>query len=108
MYPHIPVVTHARPDPGLVRWVKWLAMLGLAVVLLFPAARGHGYWLGWAPLWLVGMPFVAWWALHRFRLPWNTGLSGMRKGAGRRGRPRFRAQARRCGKPLQYRQGRAA
>ena len=43
--------------------------LGLLAVLLLPAARGQSHWLGWTPLWLLGMPLAAWWALHRFPLP---------------------------------------
>jgi len=44
-------------------------MTGLALVALLPAARGQHALLGWLPLWLVAMPAMAWWALHRFRLP---------------------------------------
>lgn len=44
-------------------------MAGVALVLVWPAARGHSEWIGWLPLWLVGMPLAAWWALYRFRLP---------------------------------------
>lgn len=56
--------------PRLDRWLRRAVLVGLALVLLFPLARGQIPWLGWAPLWLVGMPLAAWWALHRFRLPW--------------------------------------
>ncbi|MEO6365024.1 MAG: hypothetical protein ABIO38_03115 [Luteimonas sp.] len=38
--------------------------------------RGHNQWLGWLPLWVLGMPLVAWWALHRFRLPGWSGKPG--------------------------------
>jgi prolyl oligopeptidase len=38
-------------------------------VLLIPAARGSSEWLGWLPLWLVGMPLAAWWSLRGFPLP---------------------------------------
>lgn len=54
----------------LDRWLRRAVITGLALVLLVPSARGQIPWLGWAPLWLVGMPLAAWWALHRFRLPW--------------------------------------
>lgn len=47
-------------------------VLGALAVLLIPAARGSSEWLGWLPLWLLGMPLVAWWALHRFPLPRPT------------------------------------
>lgn len=57
------------PDPRLRR-ALWNALwLGAVLVLLLPAARGHNPWLGWMPLWLLGMPLSALWALHRFRLP---------------------------------------
>ncbi|GGD32542.1 hypothetical protein [Pseudoxanthomonas indica] len=74
----------------LDRWLRRMVVCGLLIVLLFPLGRGQIPWLGWAPLWLVGMPLAAWWALHRFRLPWP------RRGAwtGRR-RRRLGGQARR-------------
>jgi hypothetical protein len=85
-----PEATAARgPDPQLERVLRRVVATGLALVLLFPLARGEIPWLGWAPLWLVGMPLAAWWALHRFRLPqWPD----RRAGSGRRHR---HAQARR-------------
>ena len=43
--------------------------LGTLAVLLIPAARGHHEWLGWLPLWLVGMPLSAWWSLRGFPVP---------------------------------------
>jgi hypothetical protein len=58
----------SRPDPALEKLLRrWLAA-GLLAVALVPALRGSSAWLGWWPLWLVAMPAVAWWALHRFRL----------------------------------------
>lgn len=57
------------PDPQLLRWVRHAALAGLAMVLVWPAARGHSQWLGWLPLWLLGMPLVSWWAVLRFPLP---------------------------------------
>ncbi|RXQ98744.1 hypothetical protein [Pseudoxanthomonas composti] len=56
-------------DPQLDRVLRRAVVLGALAVLLIPAARGHSDWLGWMPLWLLGMPLVAWWALHRFPLP---------------------------------------
>ena len=56
-------------DPQLQRALIATLMVGLALVLLIPAARSHSDWFGWIPLWLVGMPAVALWASHRFRLP---------------------------------------
>ncbi len=57
------------PDPRLRRALWQALWFGTVLVLLFPAARGHSAWLGWMPLWLLGMPLSALWALHRFRLP---------------------------------------
>jgi hypothetical protein len=87
----------ARPDPALEALLRrWLA-LGLLAVLLVPALRGSNAWLGWWPMWLVAMPAVAWWALHRFRLP-----PGLRTAAARLRRPR-RGQARRRARPVPLR-----
>ncbi|MGQ7557927.1 hypothetical protein ACTGYQ_11700, partial [Streptococcus suis] len=58
-----------RPDPRVLRGVRQAALAGVALVLVGPAARGHSEWIGWLPMWLVGMPLMAWWSLHRFRLP---------------------------------------
>ncbi|MFT4246543.1 MAG: hypothetical protein QM581_00715, partial [Pseudomonas sp.] len=58
-----------RPDPRVLRPVRQLVLAGLALVMVWPAARGCSPWLGWLPLWLVGMPGAAWWALHGFALP---------------------------------------
>lgn len=76
-------------DPRLDHALRQIVLIGLIAVLALPAARGHNAWLGWMPLWLLGMPLSAWWALHRFRLP---------RGAAATVRPmrrRIRAQARR-------------
>ncbi len=80
------------PDPRVLRPVRQVALAGLALVLAWPAARGHSQWLGWLPLWLVGMPMVAWWSLYRFPLPrWPA--RPLREGARRRRGPQ--AQRRR-------------
>ena len=63
-----------RADPRLLRSVRQLALAGLALVLVWPAARGSNAWLGWLPMWLAGMPSVAWWALLRFPLPRRSWL----------------------------------
>ncbi|MCC5087475.1 MULTISPECIES: hypothetical protein [Xanthomonas] len=57
------------PDPRVLRPVRQVALAGLALVLVWPAARGHSEWIGWLPLWLVGMPMLAWWSLYRFAVP---------------------------------------
>lgn len=56
-------------DPRLDRALKQALLIGMIAVLAIPAARDYNAWLGWMPLWLLGMPLSAWWALHRFRLP---------------------------------------
>jgi hypothetical protein len=70
-----PAVRQDRPDAHLDRVLRRLVLTGMALVLLVPLARASTDWLGWLPLWLVGMPAVAWWALHRFRLPAGGRLS---------------------------------
>ncbi|MEA5669688.1 hypothetical protein VA603_19325 [Stenotrophomonas sp. MH1] len=84
------------PDPRVLRCVRQAVMAGLALVVVWPAARGHSEWIGWLPLWLVGMPLSAWWALYRFRLParWRN-----RQAAPRRRGP----QARRARRPVRAR-----
>lgn len=61
-----------RPDAALDRLLRRAVLTGLALVLLVPLARASTDTLGWLPLWLVGMPAAAWWALHRFRVPGRT------------------------------------
>ncbi len=78
-------------DPRLDRGLRQLLLIGVAAVLLLPSARGYSTWLGWMPLWLLGMPLAGWWALHRFRLPrWPQAL---RLRSGLRGRQSGRVQA---------------
>ena len=64
-------IEHQRShcDPRLDMALRRIVLLGAALVLAVPAARGHSAWLGALPLWLLGMPLASWWALHRFRLP---------------------------------------
>jgi len=91
--PHSP----ARAYPALERALRQATCVGLALVVLLPAARGHSDWLGWMPLWLVGMPLAAWWAMHRFRLPgWPARPAYVLRPTRRR---RSRVQARRCARP---------
>ena len=77
-------MTHRDLDSLL----RQLVILGALAVLLIPAARGSSALLGWLPLWLVGMPVAAWWALHRFRVP--TVLRRVRPAAARRRAPQAR------------------
>ena len=59
----------AHVDPGLDATLRYLIAIGAVLVLLLPAARGMHDTIGWLPLWLLAMPLVAWWALHRFAVP---------------------------------------
>lgn len=93
-------------DPRLERGLRTLLVTGLALVLLLPAARGHSEWLGWMPLWLVGMPAMAWWSLHRFRLPSRPETPRVSASPPRR--RRIGAQARRRPMPMPQRLPRAA
>jgi hypothetical protein len=87
---------HANPacDRRLDLAMRRIVLIGAALVLAVPAARGDSFWLGALPLWLLGMPLASWWALHRFRLPrWPqpaTTTSARRRRSGN-------AQARRRG-----------
>ncbi|HET6430893.1 hypothetical protein [Dyella sp.] len=68
--------------------IRRIVACGALLVLALPAARGSSAWFGALPLWLLGMPLVAWWSLHRFRLPqWPSRMA--------RARRRPNAQARR-------------
>ena len=97
----------ALVHPQLERSLRLILGAGLALVLLLPAARGFSEWLGWWPMWLVGMPAVALWALHRFRLPARVTVA--RKGAQATSRRRRSgAQARRRVSPQLKRIPRAA
>jgi hypothetical protein len=40
--------------------VQWWLVLGATAVLCMPSLRGTNAWLGWLPLWFVGMPAVEW------------------------------------------------
>ena len=53
----------------LDRLLRQVVILGALAVLLIPAARGSSAFIGWLPLWLLGMPLAAWWSLRRFPLP---------------------------------------
>ncbi|WAC62859.1 hypothetical protein OVA13_15965 [Pseudoxanthomonas sp. SL93] len=104
--PSVHVSSPARhaPAPQLDHALRSLLLAGLALVLLLPVARASTAWLGWMPLWLVGMPAVAWWALHRFRLPAWPARAGGVSGRRRRGQ----AQARRRARPARIALARAA
>ena len=99
-------IANPASDPHLERSLRTLLIIGLALVLLLPDARGHSEWLGWMPLWLVGMPAMAWWSLHRFRLPSRPETA--RGSVSKPRRRRIRAQARRRPIPVPQRFPRAA
>ena len=96
----------ATIDPQLERSLRMALALGVVLVLLLPMARGYSEWLGWMPLWLVGMPGVALWALHRFRLPARLGSRHARTATSRRRKPG--TQARRRHLPVAQRVAQAA
>ena len=70
--------------------------VGTVLVVLLPGARGMTA-LGWLPLWLVGMPAVAWWAVRGFpvpgRRPAQDDTPAMRRAIRRTG-PQARRRAR--------------
>ena len=76
--------------------LRHAVILGTVAVLLVPAARGSSEWLGWLPLWLVGMPLAAWWSLRRFPLP-RVGLRMPRR---RRSRALRRTRGQRPSRPV--------
>ena len=83
------------PDPQVVRIVRQLALAGIALVVVWPAARGSNAWIGWLPMWLVGMPLVAWWALYGFSIsPRLQRWWQARREARRRARPQARRRRR--------------
>lgn len=59
----------ASPDPRLEQLLRRSILVAGMLVLCVPLARGDSAWFGSTPLWLLGMPLVSWWSLHRFRLP---------------------------------------
>ena len=94
------------PDPQLEHGLRVALGVGLVLVVLLPMARGTSDWLGWMPMWLVGMPAVAWWSLHRFSFPWRKALAQQSPKHARRRRPG--TQARRRALPGMRRLPRAA
>ena len=74
-----------NPDPRLERLLRQTVLVSTVLVLAVPMARGHSVWFGSLPLWLLGMPLVSWWALHRFRLPRPAQSAVKSNGRRRRG-----------------------
>jgi len=52
--PATPVATLAPLRPLLMHWL----CVGLALVILLPAARSYSMWIGWLPYWLVAAPLL--------------------------------------------------
>ena len=85
-------MTHREQLDAVLRHA---VILGTLAILFIPAARGSTQWLGWLPLWLVGMPLAAWWSLRGFplpqmamaRVPRRRRAQALRRGRGRRAMP---------------------
>ena len=72
--------------------------VAVVVLALVPAARGHHEALGWLPLWLLGMPAVALWALRGCPMPVARNVAPARVAVptrARRAGPQARRRARR-------------
>lgn len=79
--------------------LRYALAIGALLVLMLPAARGSQSAIGWLPMWLVAMPAMAWWALHRFRLPSWRRAEPAEAGQAVRRRRRGAVQARRRARP---------
>ena len=85
-------MTHREQLDAVLRHA---VILGTLAILFIPAARGSTQWLGWLPLWLVGMPLAAWWSLRGFplpqmamaRMPRRRRAQALRRGRGWRAMP---------------------
>ncbi len=86
--PSASTIAVSGPDPRLEHFVQGAMLLAVALVMLLPGARAYSPLLGWVPLWLLGMPAVAWWSLYRFRLPVSTALHDAPAGPRRSSRRR--------------------
>ena len=79
--------------------LRYVVAVGAVLVVLLPDARGSSELIGWLPLWLLGMPSVAWWAVHRSSReghPPRRGVSGVRRHPHPQARRRIRGQPRRA------------
>lgn len=99
--------SHSTTNPRLERLLRQTVLVSTLLVLAVPMARGHSVWFGSLPLWLLGMPLVSWWALHRFRLPRPAHSAVSSNGRGRRRRGAVQAR-RRPEAPTARRMARAA
>lgn len=82
--------------------LKYALAIGGVLVLLLPGARGFSETLGWLPLWLLGMPAAALWALKGFPLPGRAPERIVAAPAVRRRRsgPQARRRARGVARPV--------
>ena len=72
--------TRSFIHPEIVLVLRRALLGGLALVALWPAARGSNAWLGWMPLWLVLMPACALWVAAGLPVP----RLAVHRGGGRR------------------------
>jgi len=78
-----PVAFH--PDPRLQQALLGALFLGIVALLSLPVARGDNAFVGWMPLWLLGMPITALLALYlgafaRTARPTAVSISFRRRG----------------------------
>ena len=100
-----PITTASDPTPdsldiraALDAVLRHALAVAVVVLALVPAARGHHEALGWLPLWLLGMPAVALWALRGCPVPVARNAAPARVAVPTRARrtgPQARRRARR-------------
>ena len=90
---HAVSAADSAPDRLLHAGLLGLLCLGAVALSSFPALRTGITTIGWAPLWLVGLPAVAWLTLVLRRLPRRRKLAS--SAVLRRRRPGVSVQARR-------------
>lgn len=93
------------PDPRVDEALKLVLAVGAVVVLLLPGARGSVASIGWLPMWLLGMPLVALWALRGFPHPWGARAPEVAPASHRRRRlsPQARRRTRALPPPVRAR-----
>ena len=100
-----PIATASDPTPDsldlrstLDAVLRHALAVAVVVLALVPAARGHHEMLGWLPMWLLGMPAVALWALRGCPVPVARNAAPARVAVptrARRAGPQARRRARR-------------
>lgn len=66
---HAASAVDSRPDRLLHAGLFGLLCLAAVTLSSFPGLRAGATAIGWAPLWLIGLPAVAWLTLVLRRLP---------------------------------------